>query len=136
MFLQNRNFSKGIITIILIPPWFQACINWKKFVIWRHHLIHFCDEVSLFHGSTWSNSHVKETVLISQYLLQPSIIINGLQLIREKVEECLFEESHCSPAVFKVAICCTEQVVIIFLWKVVKCAKAITEIPFFHGKPA
>ena len=26
VFLQNRNFSKGILTIILIPPWFQAWI--------------------------------------------------------------------------------------------------------------
>ena len=92
VFLQNRNFSKGILTIILIPPWFQACIYWKKFVIWRHHLQPsiFSMIVSLFHGSTWSNPHVKETVFISQYFLQPSIIINGLRLIREKVEEYVY----------------------------------------------
>ena len=38
VFLQNWNFSKGILTIILIPPWFQTCIYWKNFVIRRHHL--------------------------------------------------------------------------------------------------
>ena len=46
--------------------------------------------VSLFHGSTWSNPHVKEIVFISQYFLQPSIIINGQRLIREKVEEYVY----------------------------------------------
>ena len=92
MFLQNRNFSNGILIIILIPPWFQACIYWKKFVIWRHHIQPsiFSMTVSLFHCSTWSNLHVKETVFISQYFLQPSIIINGLRLIREKVEEYVY----------------------------------------------
>ena len=89
VFLQNWSFSKGILTIILIPPWFQACIYWKNFVIRRHHLQPsiFSMIVSLYHGSTWSNPHVKETVFLSQYFLQPSIIINGLRLIREKVEE-------------------------------------------------
>ena len=57
-------------------------------------------------------------------------------LIQEKVEECLFEENHSSPAVLKVTIYSTEQVAIIFVWKVVKCTKALTEIPFFHGEPA
>ena len=91
-FLQNRNCSKEILTIIIIPPWFQACIYWKKFVSWRHHFQPsiFSMIVSLFHGSTWSNPHVKETVFISQYFLQPSIIINGLRLIREKVEEYVY----------------------------------------------
>ena len=85
VFLQNWNFSKGILTIILIPPWFQACIYWKKFVIWRHHLQPsiFSMIVSLLHGS---NPHVKETVFISQ----SSIIIVGLRLIREKVEEYIY----------------------------------------------
>ena len=92
MFLKSSHFSKGILTIILIPPWFQACIYWKKFVILRHQLQPsiFSMIVSLFHGSTWSNPHVKETVFISQYFLQPSIIINGLRLIRKKVEEYVY----------------------------------------------
>ena len=46
--------------------------------------------VSLFHGSIWSNPHVKETVFISQNFLQLSIIINGLQLIQEKAEEYVY----------------------------------------------
>ena len=59
--LQKRNFSKGILTIILTPPWFQACIYWKMLVIWWHHLQPsiFSMIVSLFHGSTWSNPHAK-----------------------------------------------------------------------------
>ena len=77
MFLQSRNCSKEILTSIIIPPWFQAYIYWKKFVSWRHHFQPsiFSMIVSLFHGSTWRNPHVKETVFISQYFLQPSIII-------------------------------------------------------------
>ena len=46
--------------------------------------------VSLFHGSIWIIPHAKETVFISQYFLQPSIKINGLRLIREKVEEYVY----------------------------------------------
>ena len=42
--------------------------------------------VSLFHGSTGSNPHVKEIVFISQNLLQPSIITSGLWLIQEKMK--------------------------------------------------
>ena len=92
VFLENRNFSKGILTIILISLWFQACIYWKKFVIWRHHLQPsiFSMIVLLFHGSTWSNPHVKETVFISHYLLQRSIVINDLRLIQENVEEYVY----------------------------------------------
>ena len=41
----------------------------------------------------------------------------------------------CSSAVLKVAIYTTEQVAIIFIWKVVKCTKVLIEIPFFHGEP-
>ena len=63
-FLQKKNCSKEILILIMIPLVIQAGIYWKKSVIWRHHfqpsilsLI-----VPLFHGSTWSNPHVKETV--------------------------------------------------------------------------
>ena len=91
-FTVNRNFSKEILTIILILPWFQACIYWKMLVVWRHHLQPsiFSMIVSLFQSSTWSNPHVKETVFISKYFLQPSVIINGLRLIRENVEEYVY----------------------------------------------
>ena len=69
VFLQNKNCSKEILIIIIISPWFQACIYWKKFVIWWHHFQPsiFSMIVSLFQGSTWSNPHVKETVFISQH---------------------------------------------------------------------
>ena len=46
--------------------------------------------VSLFHGSIWISPYAEENVFISQYFLQPSIKINGLQLIREKVEEYVY----------------------------------------------
>ena len=68
--------------------------------------------VSLFHGSTWRNPHVNETVFISQHFLQPSIIISGLWLIRENVGECLFQENHCGPAPLNVPIYSTELVAI------------------------
>ena len=75
--------------------------------------------VSLFHGSTWSNPQAKETVFIAQYFLQPSIIINGLRSIREKVEEYVYlRKTIVGPAVLKVPIYFTEQIGIIFVWKV------------------
>ena len=40
----------------------------------------------LFHGSTWNGPYVKDTVFISQHLLQPSIIKSSLQLIRENLK--------------------------------------------------
>ena len=91
VFFQNRNCSKEILKII-VPPWFQACIYWKKFVSWRHHFqpAIFFTIVSLFNGSTWRNPHVKETVFISQHFLKQSVIISGLWLIREKVEENVY----------------------------------------------
>ena len=63
VFLQNRNFSKGILTIILIPPWFQACTCWKNiyshpFFLWQCHYfatgleaIQMARKLSLFHNT-------------------------------------------------------------------------------------
>ena len=118
-FLQNRNCSIEITILIMTPPWFQACIYWKKSVIWRHHFQPpiFSMIVSLFHGRTWDNLHVKKTVFISQHLLQSSIIASGLWLIREKLI-CLVEENYCSPALLKVPIYSAELATIIFVWKV------------------
>ena len=45
--------------------------------------------VSLFHGSTWSNSYVKDTVFVLQHLLQTLIITSGLWMIREKLKNML-----------------------------------------------
>ena len=82
----------------MIPPWFQACIYWKKSVIWQHHFQAsiFSMLVSLYHRSTWDNPYIKKTLFISQHLLQPSIIASGLWIIWEKWRVCLFEENHCS----------------------------------------
>ena len=50
---------------------------------------------------------------------------------------CLFQENHCAPALLEVPIYSTELVAIIYFEKCcVKCTKALTEIPFFHGEPA
>ena len=118
VFPEQELCSKEILTMIIIPPWFQAWIYWNKFVIWRHHFqpSNFSMIVSLFHVSTWSNPHVNETVFISQHFLQPSIIMSGLWLIWENVEEYV-EENHCSPALLKVPTYSSELVAIIFVWK-------------------
>ena len=87
VFLQNRNRSKEVLILIMIPPWFQAYVYWKKSVMWHHFQPTILSMiVSLFHGCTWSNPHVKETVYISQHLLQPSIITSSLWLTREKLK--------------------------------------------------
>ena len=52
--------------------------------------IHFFYDSVIISGSTWDNPHVKENVFISQHFLQPSIIISGLWLIWEKVEEYVY----------------------------------------------
>ena len=115
MFLQNRNCSKEILTIIIIPPWFQACIYWKKFVIWQHHFqpTIFSIIVSLFHGGTWSNPHVKESVFLR---LVATIHYNKRSVVdsRKSWRVYLFQENHCSPALLKVPICSTELIAIIF----------------------
>ena len=81
VFLQNKNWSKEISRLlIMIPPWSQERMYWKKSVIWRHQLQSsiFSMVVSLFHASTWSDPYVKDIVFISQYFLQSSIIASGL----------------------------------------------------------
>ena len=111
----------------------------RYWVIWRHHLQPsiFSMIVSLFHASTWSNPHVKETFFYFTILFA-TIDYNKRSAVdsRKSWRVCLFEESNCSPALLKVAIYSTEQVAIIFAWKVVKCTRAFTEIRFFHGEPA
>ena len=140
VFLQNRNCSKEILTIIIIPPWFQASIYWKRFVSWRHHFqpsIFSIMTVSLFHGSTWRNPYVKETVFISQHLLQPSIEISGLWLVPEKVEEYVYFRKTIVALVFWRCLFIPQNYFQSFFFEeyCVKCTKALTEIPFFHGEP-
>ena len=92
--LQSKNCNKEISQIpIMIPSWFQACIYEKKFVItWQNHFQAsiFSMIVSLFQGSTWSDSNVEDTVFISQHLLKTSIITSGLWLAREKLKSIVF----------------------------------------------
>ena len=54
----EQELLQGDIIIILIHPWYQACIYWKKSVIWWHHFhpIIFSITELLFHGRTWSDS--------------------------------------------------------------------------------
>ena len=100
--LQNRNCTKEILTIIIILPWFQARIYWKKSVLRRHHFQPsvFSMIVSLFHGSTWSNPHVNETVLVYFTILFAIVYYNKRSAIdsRKSWRVCLFEENYGSPA--------------------------------------
>ena len=141
VFLQNRNFSKEILTIIIIPPWFQACIYWKKvcYMTTSFTAIHF------FYDSVFiSREHLKKSTCQGNSLyfriLFVTIHFNKRSAVdsRKSWIVCLFEENDCSPANLKVPIYFTEQVAIIFVWKVVKCTKPLTEIPppYFLGEPA
>ena len=69
-------------------------------------------------------------MFISQHFLQPAIIISGLWLIREKVEDYVYFRKPLWPCSFYR----TELVSIMFFEKYcVKCTNALTEIPLFHG---
>ena len=107
VFLQNRNCNKEILIIIIIPPWFQKPIHWKKFVIWRHHFQPsiFSLIVSLLRGNTCSNPHIKESVFIWQHFFA-TIHYNKRSVVdsRKSWRVCLFEENYCSPALLKVPI--------------------------------
>ena len=127
LFLQNRNCSKEILTIIIILPYMTTSFTTIHF---------FYDSVII------SRQHLKQSTCQGNCLyftiLFATIHYNKRSAVdsRKSWRVCLFEENHCSPAVWKVAIYSTEQVAIIFVWKVVKCTKALTEILFFHGEPA
>ena len=71
----------------------QRTTYWKKSVIWGHQFQPsiFSPVVSLFQGSLLSNSYVKDTVFISQHLLQPSIITSCLWLIWENLKGMLMK---------------------------------------------
>ena len=56
---------------------------------------------------------------------------------RKRWRVYLFQENHCGPALLELPIYYTELVPTISFEKYyVKCTKALTEIPFFHGEPA
>ena len=135
LFFQNRNCGKDILAIIIIPLWFKACIYWK-FFSWRHHFQPYIFSViaSLFHGSAWRNPNcVFFTTLFAAIHYQP---LPSVVDLRKSWSVCLFQENHCDLVLLKVPIYSTELVAIIFFEKYcVKCTKALTEIPFFHGEP-
>ena len=114
VFLQNKNCRKEILKLIMIPRCFQACIYWKKSVIWPRHFQSsiFSVMVLLFHGSSWSNPHVKERVYFTT--LVATIHYNKRSVLDSRKIE---KENQCSPALLKVPIYSTELVAIIFVWK-------------------
>ena len=63
---------------------------WKKSVMTTSfHAIHFFYDSVIFHGSAWSDLYFKETVFISQHLVQPSIKTSGL-VDSKKIKECVY----------------------------------------------
>ena len=86
----------------------RECLYWMMSVIWRHLLEPFIFSiiVLLFHGGTWSNPYAKDTVSVSQHLLQPSILLQAVF--------GWFEKNW----MIKVPIYSTELIPVIFVWKV------------------
>ena len=100
----------------MVPPWFQACINWKIgcYLTTSIPAIHF------FYGnviiSLEAIHYVKRTVFILQDLLQGSIIVSSLWLIRGNLKVTAFiwgKQWKASPALIKVPIYSTELVALI-----------------------
>ena len=99
---------------------------WKKYtlkiyiersVVWQNQLklSIFTMIVSSFHGSNWSDPYVKET--FCSHPLQQMAVVDSISFeVFNKV--CVFEKSHCSPALLKVPIYSTELVTVCFVWKV------------------
>ena len=123
----------------MIPPCFQACkkevcIYWKKnilkvyiegSVVWRNQLqlSIFTMIVSSFHGSNWSDPYVKET--FCSHPLQQVVC----SWFNKFWRVCVFQKSHCSPALLKVPIYSTELVTVCLFEKYcVKCTKALAAI--------
>ena len=115
MFLLNRNCSKETLTIIIIPPSFQACIYWKKFVSWRHH---FQPSIFFYNSFIISQEHLKKSASQEKCVyftaLFAAIHYNRWSVVdsRKSWRVCLFQENHCGPALLKVSIYSTELVVI------------------------
>ena len=68
--------------------------------IWLQSSI-FSMVVSLFHGSTWSNPFVKDTVFISQHFLESSIITSDLWLIWGNLKGIFIWVKPLQPCCFK-----------------------------------
>ena len=121
----NTNYDTSLVSYIY----------WKKSVIWRHHFLPyiFSKIMSFFYGSVWSDPYIKNTMFISQHLLQPSITTSCMWLIREKLKSMFISGKPLWPCSFKDTYLfhrtscnnfCLKSTVL----------NALTEIPFFHGE--
>ena len=134
--MQNRNCSKEILTIIIILPWFQACIYWKKvcYMTTSFTAIHFFYDSVIISWEHLKQSTCQENCIYFTILFA-TIHYNKRSAVdsRKFWIVSLFEENHCSPAVLKVPIYSTELVAIIFFFQkyCVKCTKALTETHSF-----
>ena len=110
-----------ILTIIIIPPWFRGWIYRKKVC----YMTTSFTAINFFYDSVIiSQEHLKQstcqrtclyfTILFATVHYNKRSAVNS----RKSWRVCLFEENHCSPAVLKVPVYFTEQVAIIFVWKV------------------
>ena len=122
----------------MIPPWSQACIYWKKSVIWRHHFHFFYDSVIFsperLKRSICQGHCVYFTALVTTIRYNKRSGVDSRK-IEEYVSGKPFQENHCGPALLKVPIYSTKLVAIPLFKKYrVKCLKALTDIPFFHGE--
>ena len=128
LFLQNRNCSKEILTIIIILPYMTTSFTAIHFfydsviISWEHLKQSTCQENCIYFTILFATIHYNKRSAVDS---------------RKSWRVCLFEENHCSPAVLKVPIYSTELVAIIFVSKVLcKMPKSTYRDPFFHGKPA
>ena len=86
VFLQNWNFSKEMLTIIIIAPWFQACIYWKQvcYMTTSFTAIHFFYDSIIIsrEQSTFQRNCLYFTILFAT--------IHYRKRKREKVEEYVY----------------------------------------------
>ena len=120
----------------MIPLWFQACIYWKKFVIWRHHFLRsiFSMIGPFFDGSAWSDPYVKDTVYFTA--LVATIYYNKRSVVdSKKIEEYVYFRKTIV-ALLRDTYLFHRTSCNIFLKNraVFKRLKAQTEIPYFHGE--
>ena len=134
VFLQNKNCSKEILTIIVIPPILQEVCFITKSVP----AIHF-----FYNKVIVSRKHLKKSTCQGNFVyfatLFAIIHYNKQSEVdsRKSWRVCLLQENHCGPTFLNAPIYSTELVAIVFFEKYyVKCTKALTEVSFFHGEPA
>ena len=125
LFLQNRNCSKEILTIIIILPYMTTSFTTTHF---------FYDSVII------SREHLKQSTCQGNCIYFTIFFATIHYNKRSAVDSrkfwivSLFEENHCNPAVLKVPIYSTELVAIFFFFfqkYCVKCTKALTETHSF-----